>query len=342
MITVTYGQRWTLLEQVLVELLSNHPAVCDIIIVDNASNEDISEKVKLLEIDEAYRPKIKVVTLEQNTGSANGFKIGIKTALGQTKADFLWFLDDDNKPAEDSLERLLLAYQILGSVPNNVLLSFRKNHLYLVQAAVRGKNTLISPNSFLGFHIKDSLEKILNRLSKKGKARVNEIRSFDPGQNQAQHPLTLIDLAPYGGLLLHKSWIDRVGYPNERLFLYADDLEFTNRITSSGGRIYLCATSVVEDLESSWSNEETQASWSWISSNSDPMRVYYTVRNTTYLERQHYVSFPLVYWINVNAYLLILAIYSMWKEGFSHTIKRLKLIVRAVRDGIAVRGDIRS
>ena len=88
-ITVTYGQRWHLVSQVLLELLKHHESIDHIVVVDNGSLEPIAQRVE----ESGWNSKISVVRLPENVGSAGGFAAGIERAM-QSNADMFWLLDE--------------------------------------------------------------------------------------------------------------------------------------------------------------------------------------------------------------------------------------------------------
>ena len=48
--------------------------------------------------------RLKVIYLDENTGSAGGYKLGLEEAYKCNECEFIWLLDDDNKPQKDSLK----------------------------------------------------------------------------------------------------------------------------------------------------------------------------------------------------------------------------------------------
>ena len=325
-VTVTYGRRWKFLSQVLDELVTNHPLVGDIVIVDNASEDDIESCVNL--VRNTCGARIHAARLDTNTGSANGYKTGIEIALRETEAELLWLLDDDNKPCEQSLERLLCAYRALGDDPNNALASLRRDRQQYLRAAKDGTMVGLKPNSFFGFHIRDAGCKFGRKLmSKSRQHQVSKLR----------FPLISIGCVPYGGLLFHRDWIRKICLPDERFYLYADDIEFSSRMVGHGGRIYLCAMSEVEDLEVSW-HLWTSASHPMMSSTADLLMLYYQIRNQAYLETRRCVSCFPIYVLNVVAFLGFLAASSLWFDRKPlFTARRIRFLVTAIRDGWAGR-----
>ena len=69
-VTVTYGNRFHLLNQVIDAALSE--GVYKIIVVDN--NSELVSRNKLMEYEKLLNGKIKVLYLDDNYGSAGGFK----------------------------------------------------------------------------------------------------------------------------------------------------------------------------------------------------------------------------------------------------------------------------
>lgn len=122
-------------------------------------------------------------------------------------------------------------------------------------------------------------------------------------------------------MLIHKSILNKIGYPNEEFYLYADDHEWSYRITKNGGKIYLILDSKIDDLELSWnipkSVKETGFS---IISKGNPYRVYYGVRNRVFFEVNNLVDNKIIYYLNIIVYLLLISLLST---------KNIKLIIKA-------------
>ena len=119
-VTVTYGERRALLHQVLDALPAQ--GVSRAVVVDNGARWPVKD-----ELAAAYGDFVDVVEMGRNTGSAGGFAAGIQRAL-ETGAEFIWLLDDDNRPVPDCLAALSAAYQELrGQHPADLLavLAFR-------------------------------------------------------------------------------------------------------------------------------------------------------------------------------------------------------------------------
>jgi GT2 family glycosyltransferase len=138
-VTVTYGNRFHFLNQVIDAALEE--GVCKVIVVGNNSSPESREKLKEYE-KELGEQKIKVLYLDDNYGSAGGFKIGLKEAYNDQECEFIWRLDDDNKPLEGSLKILLdfwSSLKIENKEEKIALLSYRfkkeqvaKNRLFII------------------------------------------------------------------------------------------------------------------------------------------------------------------------------------------------------------------
>jgi len=315
-VTVTYGRRWRFLAQLLAAM-ENDPAVLCTVVVDNASAEPVSE----LTLAGGFRKRIVVVRVDDNVGSAGGYKRGIQTAL-RTEADFIYLLDDDNLPRADAIRRLLEAFQQAGDAATTALLSLRPDRKEYALAAAQRISLRFRPNSFQGFHLAATAR--------------NKFNGFQ-GQRHARTeapPVVPVEYAPYGGLLLHRHCIQRIGLPREDYFLYADDHEYSSRITQMGGSLLLCSASIVDDLELSWNRRPRKHLSGLFSEESERMRVYYSVRNSVALERMRVVRSRPSYLINGCIYLLhqfLMALAVERRPG--PAIDRLRLILRACRDG---------
>lgn len=316
-VTVTYGDRFHLLQEVIGAAFEAGAGA--VVVVDNGAAA--ASRAGIDRVQQAWGGRLEVVRLAGNLGSAGGFKAGLEQARRRTECEFVWLLDDDNAPRPDALLRLWHAYGVLGSDPDNALLSLRRNQKELVLAVTCGAPVGIAPNAFLGFHLKHVPAKLWRRVARTG-----------PGEERVRFPLVSVGYAPYGGFFFHRSWLDRVGLPDERLYLYGDDHEFSLRFVRGGGRIYLCAASEVVDLETSWHHKRV-ASRPWVSPGAEERRMYYGLRNRVQLEKAFTTS-RIAYWVNACAYLGFLLVVGLLRDRRpGHLVRRARLLLQALRDG---------
>jgi len=244
-VTVTYGDRFYLLKQVIDA--SFNEGVSKIIVVDNGLSKNSRDQLK--DYERKFGNKLKVIYLNENAGSAGGYKIGLEEAYRCEDCEFIWLLDDDNKPMDDLLKILLdfwSSLEIENKQEKIALLSYRfKKEQLTKEAIIRNQPKLVLglKNSFLGFHIKE-LHKKIYRYLKRGFKPIN-----DRVEQEDDKKYGIVPVAPYGGLFIHKNILNKIGYPNEDFYLYADDHEWSYRITKNGGKIYLILDSKIDDLE---------------------------------------------------------------------------------------------
>lgn len=322
-VTVTYGKRWHFLQQVLGRLLQD-PLVGPIVVIDNAAEDPIAANVQT----QGWQPRVSVVEMGENAGSAKGYCVGIDKALAMPQIEFVYLLDDDNLPAPATISTLLTTYHAKGEQTVNAMLSLRPDRVEFVRAAHGMMDIRIQPNSFLGFHLMAIPEKIWRHI----KLRISPLAK----KQNYLHPVCKVGYAPYGGLLMHRDLVGLIGLPDERFYLYADDHEYTSRIAElDNAAIWLCVDSVVEDIEKSWNLGKTKVH-PLFELGTSPFRLYYSTRNRVNLETRRFVQSKMMYWLNVWSYLLPLFLTAVVKDGhLKSRLIRLQFLLRCIHEGYA-------
>ena len=313
-VSVTYGDRIHHVERMLYQI--EQCGIKQLYLVDNAVPADSEEK--LAGVVSRSNIEISVIRHAQNEGSAGGFASGIAAAREQPSVEWIWLLDDDNVPEEDAFEELCRAFKQSGLSNTDALLSLRVDRSEYVSAFEREVHVGIQPNSFMGFSF---LRHLKQRFRSKGLAR-----------RSGGSPLVQLGYAPYGGLLMSTQSIERVGLPDERLFLYGDDHEFTIRHLMNGGRIFLVGSSVVRDGEQSWDSSSRGDSRvaPIFSRNSPDLYAYYLVRNRAYVEKKLLTSY-VSYAANTAASLAIAATKAaLLQRSPLFVLRRLRLVLHAI------------
>jgi GT2 family glycosyltransferase len=288
-ITVTYGNRWHLVSQVISRLLS-FDSISNIVVVNNGSGYNVKEK-----LDELNDDRIILIDCAENLGSAGGYNKGIACAHQNTNADFFWLLDDDNLPHEDALIVLLSTWNEINA-PNDklALLSLRTDReldLKFAHGADPYKYYLV-PNDFLGFSLlrigRNKIWKIIKKL--KGDKAYDSTKVLDKVK---------MPYVPYGGFFFHRQMADNIGYPDEHFYLYVDDEEYTYRVTENGGTIWLIPESKISDIDTTDVRVEYKPNpssskyldlWNF--------RMYYRVRNSVYFHKKTTLKNPIIFNIN--------------------------------------------
>ncbi|HOF35022.1 MAG TPA: glycosyltransferase [Spirochaetota bacterium] len=308
-IIVTYGQRAHLLTRVIESTIRE--GIDKIIIVDNDSSPESKKKINVL--SKKHFPKIHLVLNTANTGSSGGFSTGLKTAQKYPDYNYYWLLDDDNMPEINSLEKLKLAYSYLGNVSKNILVSSRaSSRKQDMESIVQGKNKKYISNNICGW-----------TFSQKIKTLFYTIKSY-----RVNFFLLRNEIAPYGGLFFNKSVIKKVGYPKKQLFVYADDHDWTYRMTKKGFSIVLCSESKIKDIDNSK-----------VSISKD--KIYYQVRNHTWLSKR-FITNKFFFYCNCIVYcFLYLILKHFYHCAFNSKYKNIPyfITIKAFYDGINLKID---
>jgi GT2 family glycosyltransferase len=316
---VTYADRRDLLSAVIHRLHDMTPRIDNIVIVFNGVPYDVTVFVA----DNHGAVPIKAVILATNTGSAEGYATALSSAFQQTSSLYFWLLDDDNQPELDALDMLWTASHLTGQSPDVLLLSLREDRWEYLKAAHTGERTGFRTNAFSNFHLGEVLRRKLTGW-RPFKLQVGVFPS---------HPLVQISYAPYGGLMLHRNWLDRVGFPRKDYYLYGDDHEYTDRISKAGGRIYLCSASRVKDIDESWFFTNNVNCHYLLDPNTSALRAYFGLRNRVATEREHHVSSQLLYATNAFFFMsrnIIKAKTYWFNKKF---LRRILLLMIAMKQG---------
>ena len=317
-VIVTYADRRNLLGEVLRRLAELVPRIESVVVVFNG----VPYQPRLF-IDELNLPLIIYVeSLDTNMGSAGGYAKGLDAAATHTQSAYLWLLDDDNRPDIDALAKLESAWYLLGSDPATLLLSLRKDRWEYLSAVYKGEHMGFIDNAFYNFH--------LGQVIRRKLAGWSAFRGHT--ETHPNYPLVRIGYADYGGLLLHRGWTTRVAPPRGDYFVYGDDHEYTDRITRSGGHIYLCASSIVIDIDRSWFQARQLRCHYLLDPDAPVLRVYFGLRNRVASEVAH-ISSPPLYLLNalIFATRIVLGAYRYWFDP--RFWSRLQLLAAAFREG---------
>lgn len=314
-LTVTYGNRWIFLSEVIKRVLS-FEQVTDLIIVNNAAPYDLNDGIQAF-----GDSRIQVINFARNTGSAEGYKAALQTAYEKTNADFYLLLDDDNLPDVDILERLIVAWTGLKERnPITALYCMRDDRTAHVRIAA-GEDPYryyLVPNNFLGFNIFRIAYNQFQKLKDKFRKQSNKLS------------YAAVPYVPYGGLFVPRHLIEQIGYPDERFFLYVDDSEFSYRITAAGGAIWLVPGAQVKDIDKSqggiyvkrWFASALLDHWSF--------RTYYQVRNRLFFYGQVTIKNRFIFRLNKFLLLAWLKLISIIR-GQQRQYKKLLV---AIDDGL--------
>ncbi|WP_081721016.1 glycosyltransferase [Pseudoxanthomonas suwonensis] len=313
LVTVTYADRIAYLSELLRRAFDCEH-VADAVVVSNGSTSDLTV------LEHTWGTRLQVIRLDNNTGSANAYGIGIKAAL-DNGSPYLWLMDDDNAPKAGALSILLQRLEHLskhhGSTKAAVL-GLRPTHQADVAQGISESRAYPPRSSFFGFHYRQIPFKIWRRIAR-GRGEAHSAPRF-----------VRVPYAPYGGLLAARALFESIGLPMHELVLYADDTEYTHRITSAGGVIELVTEAELEDLEGSWNLKESypNAFVGWLQGNSD-LRAFYAARNQAFFDTNVWMKSKMEYFINEVIYILLLRYFSSRLARGN----RYQLLIDAIRQG---------
>ena len=212
-LVVTYNRR-PQLRRTVERLLEED--VDAIVVVDNASTDGSTEF--LFKITD---PRLHIVTLSENVGGAGGFEQGLREVSERFDPDWCVLMDDDARPEVGTMSRFLgqaesLERQGWEAVAGGV---------YYPNGEICDMNRP-SRNPF--WHVKDFLRTAIGR-GREG---------FHVGDNDYASTTPLaIDATSFVGFFLSRAGLKRAGFPDGKLFIYADDVIYTLRLTRKGGHI---------------------------------------------------------------------------------------------------------
>ncbi|GEQ20889.1 hypothetical protein CBU02nite_13950 [Clostridium butyricum] len=210
-ITVTFNRIKTLKNTI--NALANQSLKVDkIIIVDNFSNIESRNKLKLLE---EYYDNIDVIYLNENKGGAGGFFEGMKYALEKYNPKWYWIMDDDAYPRPNCLNNLLQEEKEFSNIG-------------ALCPVVYG----IDKNKYQMYHHKYI-----------SKYKINDITAVKDYTDL--NKLTNIDANAFVGPLISDTAVRKCGLPKEELFIYGDDTEYTHRIAQKL-ELYLVKEAIID------------------------------------------------------------------------------------------------
>lgn len=199
-VIVTFNRK-ILLMRTLTALYAQTRPIDTILIIDNASSDGTPE----LLVEQGFLVKDNLIyqRLDNNTGGAGGFYIGVKHAY-EMGYDWLWLMDDDGYPTPTCLEKLL-AYRTDFDFYGPLVLSDDD------------KTTLSFPITL------PASNKIIRTKQQIPTANSNAILSDV--------------LIPFNGVLLDSNLVKKIGFPESMFFIWGDDIEYTKRARQAGARI---------------------------------------------------------------------------------------------------------
>lgn len=324
-VVVTYNRKELLLK--CLDALKNQSQHLDAIyIIDNASSDGTNETllendyIEQLPKDHSNKDWIKYSTiqnftnndiiichimLKENTGGAGGFYEGVKRAY-EDGYDWLWLMDDDAEPFEDSLEKLT-------------------NHITDANISALASVVKTADNQIVPLHRK--------RFDFKSLKNFNITKNISPEIIEDNNILK-IDDASFVGVLINGKSIKKIGFPKKELFIHGDDTEYSIRLRSVG-EILLIRDSII--LHQPNFNASKYIKKSIFNRNFYRVKYnnywlnYYAVRNNIWLLKKYRRPVLFIWIILLYSWLISTLAIILFDD---HKIKRVKFFTSAYLDGL--------
>lgn len=258
-VVVTYNRKDFLIE-CLDKIFSQTLKCYLIVIVDNNSTDGTDNLLIERGILQSFREiigsktsrsyykgtKIFYIKLKQNLGGAGGFHYGLKLA-NSTKPDYIWIMDDDSEPMEDTLENLV---SFANRYPNSILCP-------------------IIVHKYSGL-VESYHHKKINRLNGLESPLIysNDIKEFSKSDPYR------IEANAFVGILIDRRIVKKIGFPVKEIFIWGDDTEYTYRAFRHGFDVYLVSSIVIYHKDAFLKTN--------VSSKNTSKRLYYLVRNRVF------------------------------------------------------------
>lgn len=300
-VLVTFNRKQQL-EKTLQRLLAE--PLSAIVVVDNGSTDGSREFLAA-----CADPRLRIWMAPQNIGGAGGFEHGMRIAVTSFDPDWIMMMDDDARPypgACAAMLELAKGWDIVSAA------------VYQPDGQICEMNRP-SRNPF--WHWREALATAVGTLFGRGREGFHI-----PNTAYESNESRPIDAASFVGLFVSRRVIERIGYPDGRLFIYGDDVDYCLRARKAG--IKICFAPSVK-FEHDCRTFSTGRAYSPI------WKVYYNYRNGIFMYRAAAGAW---FW------LVFPVILAKWTSMARHygTQRRVffRLLLRALRDGIAGRRDV--
>jgi GT2 family glycosyltransferase len=161
---------------------------------------------------------VVLIQAETNRGFSAGNNIGLRYALTQNEANFIWIVNNDTVVLPTTLETLLLNYQELIASGNKVgLLGLKLRYLD-------------DPSVIQG--IGGKFEKL--------RASARAIGMYEEDNGQYDGSTIEVDYPIGAAMLVHRDFVQDIGLMCEDYFLYYEELDWSMRGKDRGWKMYSC------------------------------------------------------------------------------------------------------
>jgi len=265
-----------------------------IVVVDNASTDGTDAFLRGLN-----DPRLDCLRLKHNLDGAGGFETGMRHAIARYDPDWLLLQDDDAWPAPGLVNRFHSANTATADA--------------IVTAVRTPEGAICDMNRPLLNPFRDW--RVLLRTALGGGRD-----AFHLGEESYASITQLpVDGGSFVGLFVSRRAITLAGYPDGRLFLYADDALFCHQLRAAGGQILFRP-----DLHYTHDSDSFDAGGALV----PDWKLYFYHRNLLILYR---AAAGMLFW---PAMLMILPKWALRLRTGENRRRRARLMLWALRDGL--------
>lgn len=292
-VVVTYN-RLELLKLNISALERQTYRLSKIYIVNNCSTDGTGEY--LAQYDN--NPLFEIITLDKNIGGAGGFSTGIRKAVTD-HCQWVWVMDDDTIPDEHALMRLMAATELkaqTGFVCSKVVWTDGKPH-------------------------------VMNRAN-----AVNHETELFNTYSTPEVPAFLIESATFVSTLINADAVMEVGLPIKEFFIWADDIEYTQRISRNGFSGFYVDNSIAlhhttENYAPRIDTAPVAVAW----------KFYYQARNLTFM-KSRYKDKVSLFFSTINMYRSYMRLIRKRPRNERQILR--KNIIKGCIDGLSFKPEI--
>ena len=284
-VIVTYNRKH-LLSKCIQHILNQSVKEVDIIVIDNASTDGTKEMVKK---EFASFEQVKYKNTGSNIGGAGGFSFGIKWAV-KHGYEYLWIMDDDTIPEQTALEELIKADKLLNG-----------NYGFL--------------SSYVKWIDNSPCEMNVPKLD------------FNWGKDIAQqfdNYMIRLESASFVSMFVKSDVVKKVGLPIKEFFIWADDVEYSKRISRQYPCYFVYKSQVVHEMGSN-------KSATIIDTDNDRLgRFELLYRNRYYVAKHGAKRDRILFWIEIKN-----TIRDIQKSNCKNKGKRIRIVLKSVWKGLS-------